>query len=237
MSQCARHQGHANLQAVPYLFFNQRSRPIGDRIFNLEASNHRPRVHHPKIRMLLQPRRMQLKVPAVRVQIEVQPRQPFRLDAQHHHDLRCRQGLVQIALDRDAGSDSRSDLRQQRLRSAKRSRGRRAAAATARSSAPPGCAGCLRRSSGSRRQASSHRPLSHPPAGRGGSSADPAAPAKGARCMPSPAFSTGKPVTFSSSHGDPDAAWRRMIASAPSARSVSPVSLSDSPFSMLDAWS
>ncbi len=52
--------------------------------------------------------------------------------------------------------------------------------------------------------------------------------------MPSPAFSTGSPVEASSSHGAPENAWRRMIASTPIARSVSPVSLSDSPISMLE---
>jgi hypothetical protein len=52
--------------------------------------------------------------------------------------------------------------------------------------------------------------------------------------MPSPAFSTGKPVCRASSHGAPEALCRRMMASAPSARRVRPVSLSDSPFSMLD---
>ena len=34
--------------------------------------------------------------------------------------------------------------------------------------------------------------------------------------------------------GAPDELWRRMMASAPSARRVRPVSLSDSPFSMLE---
>ena len=52
--------------------------------------------------------------------------------------------------------------------------------------------------------------------------------------MPSPALSTGRRVASSSSHGAPEELWRRMMASAPSARSVSPVSFSDSPFSMLD---
>jgi hypothetical protein len=42
------------------------------------------------------------------------------------------------------------------------------------------------------------------------------------------------PVSRSSSHGAPELGWRRMIASAPSARSVSPVSFSVSPFSMLE---
>ena len=51
--------------------------------------------------------------------------------------------------------------------------------------------------------------------------------------MPSPAFTTGRRVDSSSSHAAPDELWRRMMASAPSARKVRPVSLSDSPF--LDA--
>jgi len=50
--------------------------------------------------------------------------------------------------------------------------------------------------------------------------------------MPSPALSTGRPVSFSSSQGAPFALWRRMMVSAPSARSVRPVSFSDSPFSI-----
>jgi len=56
----------------------------------------------------------------------------------------------------------------------------------------------------------------------------------GCSCMPSPAFSTGRRVSASSSQGAPDELWRRMIASAPSALSVRPVSFSVSPFSMLD---
>ena len=52
--------------------------------------------------------------------------------------------------------------------------------------------------------------------------------------MPSPALSTGRRVSASSSHAAPEELWRRMMASAPSARRVRPVSLSDSPFSMLD---
>ena len=52
--------------------------------------------------------------------------------------------------------------------------------------------------------------------------------------MPSPAFTTGRRVDSSSSHAAPDELWRRMMASAPSARSVRPVSFSDSPFSMLE---
>ena len=52
--------------------------------------------------------------------------------------------------------------------------------------------------------------------------------------MPSPAFSTGRPVDSSSSHGAPLELWRRIIASAPSERSVRPVSFSVSPFSMLE---
>ena len=52
--------------------------------------------------------------------------------------------------------------------------------------------------------------------------------------MPSPALITGRRVDSSSSHAAPDELWRRMMASAPSARSVNPVSFSDSPFSMLE---
>jgi hypothetical protein len=52
--------------------------------------------------------------------------------------------------------------------------------------------------------------------------------------MPSPALSTGRRVAASSSQGAPEELWRRIMASAPSARSVRPVSFSDSPFSMLE---
>jgi len=52
--------------------------------------------------------------------------------------------------------------------------------------------------------------------------------------MPSPAFSTGRRVSDSSSQAAPEELWRRIIASAPSARKVRPVSFSDSPFSMLE---
>ena len=52
--------------------------------------------------------------------------------------------------------------------------------------------------------------------------------------MPSPALITGSRVDSSSSHAAPDELWRRIMASAPSARSVRPVSFSDSPFSMLE---
>ena len=40
--------------------------------------------------------------------------------------------------------------------------------------------------------------------------------------MPSPALTTGRRVDSSSSHAAPEKLWRRMIASAPSARSVKP---------------
>jgi hypothetical protein len=52
--------------------------------------------------------------------------------------------------------------------------------------------------------------------------------------MPSPALTTGRRVVSSSSHAAPDELWRRMIASAPKAPSVRPVSFRDSPFSMLE---
>ena len=52
--------------------------------------------------------------------------------------------------------------------------------------------------------------------------------------MPSPALITGSPVDASSSHAAPLELWRMMMPSAPSARSVRPVSFSDSPFSMLE---
>ena len=52
--------------------------------------------------------------------------------------------------------------------------------------------------------------------------------------MPSPAFTTGRRVDSSSSQAAPEELWRRIMASAPSARRVRPVSFSDSPFSMLE---
>ena len=54
----------------------------------------------------------------------------------------------------------------------------------------------------------------------------------GCWCIPSPAFSTGRPDVRASRNGEPDAAWRRMMHSAPRARSVRPVSFRLSPFSI-----
>ncbi len=54
--------------------------------------------------------------------------------------------------------------------------------------------------------------------------------------MPSPPLRTGRPVLRASRYGAPEDRCRRMMHSAPSARSVMPVSFSDSPFSMLEDW-
>ena len=53
--------------------------------------------------------------------------------------------------------------------------------------------------------------------------------------MPSPAFSTGIPISLANRKGAPEAGWRRTMQSQPAAISVMPVSTRDSPFSMLDA--
>ena len=51
-------------------------------------------------------------------EIELQPGQPLRLNAQHHHRLRLAQRRIEVALDLDAGPSLRRQLRQQLLRSA-----------------------------------------------------------------------------------------------------------------------
>ena len=53
--------------------------------------------------------------------------------------------------------------------------------------------------------------------------------------MPSPALITGTGTCRANNSGAPDDGCRITIASAPSEVTVYPVSISDSPFSMLDA--
>jgi hypothetical protein len=52
--------------------------------------------------------------------------------------------------------------------------------------------------------------------------------------MPSPALRMGRPVARASSQDAPEYGLRRMMHSAPRALRVMPVSLRDSPFSMLE---
>src|ERR1700735_5586826 len=54
----------------------------------------------------------------VLLEIDLLPREPFSLDAQHHHDLRLLQRSVEVALNRDAGARAHREPRKELSRAA-----------------------------------------------------------------------------------------------------------------------
>ena len=180
-----------------------------------------------------QPLAGELVAGLVLVEIQLQAGEPLGLNAQHHDDLRLAEGGFEVALDGDAGAGAGRQFRQQLF-----------GAAEHHARAQPGQQQHVGAGDAAVQDVADDGD-GDAGEGVGGDGvdvrgADAARMVRrssrawvGCSCMPSPALSTGRRVDSSSSQAAPEELWRRMMASAPSARRVRPVSLSVSPF--LDA--
>ena len=143
MRQGPMNQCHADGDAVSYLLFDHRLRPIGHLAGDLEPADHRSRMHHDGLRCAgAQPLTVQLVAGSVLLQVDVHAGQPLLLDAQHHHNLCLLQRPIEVALDGDAGAQV-PGLRRAAARAGRTGRrGHPAGAAAAHWSGPRGSAEC-----------------------------------------------------------------------------------------------
>jgi hypothetical protein len=187
-------------------------------------------------RVRRQPLPGELVAGLVLFEIQLQPGQPLGLDAQHHHRLRLAQRGLEVALDLDArpgraaSSGSSSFGPQSSTRAPSRGSSSMLERATRLCRMSPTMVTVTPASvSGP----STHAQLHTRPQMR----QDRAQVEQRLRGMLVHAVAGvehRQARLSSSSQAAPDELWRRMMASAPSARSVRPVSFSDSPFSMLE---
>ena len=106
--QRALHHGHANGEAVGDLLKDRRLRAIGYAGRNLHAADDWPRMEHDRLwRERCQPLAGELIAGLVVLEIELHPREPLRLNAQHHDGLRLLERGLEVALDLDAGAGAR----------------------------------------------------------------------------------------------------------------------------------
>ncbi len=171
-------------------------------------------------------------------EVEGESGKAFGLDAEHHDDLRLLKGAVEVALDfYTAGCVFRGDLRggfrQQRRwaaeqdagAEAREEQGIRAGDAAVKDVSADGDGDAFERGGGRWGRFFLRRLRMVRRSRRAW---------EGCSCMPSPALRMGRPVVSARRYGAPEYGLRRMMHSAPRARRVRPVSLRDSPFSMLE---
>ena len=96
---------HANGHSVSHLLQDRRLHAIGHAGRDLHAADDRSRMQHHRLgRVLGQPLAGELVAGLVLVQVQLQPGQTLRLDAQHHHRLRLAQRRLKVPLDLDSRS-------------------------------------------------------------------------------------------------------------------------------------